>query len=153
MANYLVQHPLLDGEDVSVVTSTFAGPKLFHGNTEVKREKKVYPVRTRSGQEVAIRLKIDLTDMAVPKVLVNDAEVQIVQPLTLGQKIFAALPLLLIFAGGALGGALGAAAAVVNAHIFHSPRPPIQQYIFSIGTFAAATALYLVLGTLLLSAF
>jgi hypothetical protein len=67
----------------------------------------------------------------IPQVLVDDITYQVVPPLKWYEWTWSALPLVLAFIGGGLGGLLGGAAMVINGRIFRSSLGTVARYLLS----------------------
>lgn len=67
----------------------------------------------------------------VPQVLVDETTYQAVPPLKWYEWTWSALPLVLAFIGGGLGGLLGGAAMVINGRIFRSSLGTVARYLLS----------------------
>ena len=72
-----------------------------------------YLIQRDDGSEAIAKLKYRFLD-PVPNVVVDEAEIKVVEPLQWYQWLWAGLPILLVFGGGALGGALGFLAANIR---------------------------------------
>lgn len=90
----------------------------------------------------------------VPYLVIDNKPVYAVRPLQWYEGVWAALPLILLFIGGLIGGVTGALAFWINVHLFRSNQPAIVRYgsaaLVSVGAaiiyFAAAIALNLAVG-------
>jgi hypothetical protein len=69
------------------------------------------------------------------------------------EYVVAGIPLLLMFVGGAVGGAAGGCAFVVNVKIFQGPMAPVKKYALSTLVTIAAYAAYVLAAGLLALAF
>ena len=123
-----VHHPAFKSQRLSVEpASGFVGPKLLLNNAVVRRHKGSYPVVSDSGSEVLIKIKYNLVD-PIPTLSINDQLVKLAEPLQWYEYGWSGLPMLLVFAGGALGGLVGAYATVMNGRIFRSDRSLPAKY-------------------------
>lgn len=126
-----IEHEAFTGRSLAVRTAgLFKGPRLVIDHKEIKGKKQGYQVRDNSGKEVAIHLKINGID-PIPKVQVDGATIQLARPLTWYEYIWMGLPILLIFAGGALGALTGIAATYTSARIFRSDKSGFVKYLLS----------------------
>jgi hypothetical protein len=80
-----------------------------------------------SGVETLIQLKYNLVD-PIPTLKVGEETVQLATPMQWYEYGWSAVPMLLVFMGGALGGLVGGAATVTNGRIFRSDRSPVAKY-------------------------
>ena len=123
-----ISHPAFKRQRLTVETaSLFIGPKLLLNGDVVKRHKGRYPVTSDSGAEKLIQMRYNLVD-PVPSVKIDDQAINLVEPLQWYEYAWSGLPLLLLFAGGALGGVIGGVATVANGRLFRSERGPAAKY-------------------------
>jgi hypothetical protein len=108
----------------------FSGAKLLLNDAAVARTKGTYLVRNDSGAEATVRLKARIAD-PIPGVMIDDAPVSLAPPLAWYEYAWIALPLSLLFIGGALGGFTGGVAAYASGHVFRSDRSPGVKYALS----------------------
>jgi hypothetical protein len=106
-----------------------------------------YLVTNDEGIQKIIHLKNVFID-PVPQVQVNGSLIQLVEPLSVFQWIWSALPVILILLGGAIGGAIGGATFWVNTRIFRSEMSTVEQYILIGLASAIAVFVYLILSVL-----
>lgn len=66
--------------------------------------------------------------------------------------LFCCWPLAMVLIGGAIGGALGALAAMINVKIFRSEFKPFQKYLYISLISFISVILWLVLSTLIMLA-
>jgi hypothetical protein len=99
--------------------------------------------------EVPAKFKGVLLD-PVPQVVIDGQVIRVVEPLRWYQWIWAGLPILLIFGGGAIGGALGFLATSVNTRIFRSEMDGFAQYgLVAITSFGAVVVYFILAGILI----
>src|SRR5882672_11047337 len=97
-----ISHAAFKGQNVAVETAGFfRGARVLHNGNPVERRKGRYPVRSNRGQEVLIQLKSNFLD-PIPKVIFGDETIVLARPLTWYEYLWIGLPVLLVFAGGAL---------------------------------------------------
>src|SRR5215472_8325582 len=142
-----------EGQDLAVETAGFfSGARVLHNGNPVERRKGRYPVRSNSGQEVLIQLKMNLLD-PVPKVIFGDETIVLARPLAWYEWLWISLPFLLVVTGGALGGVVGVTAIYSSARIFRSNRGAFAKYaltgLVSIVAVVAFTILVLLLQQIL----
>ena len=122
---------------------------FFHGQLAPKGPKRSqYLIAGDDGIQRLLQLKQVFID-PVPKVLLDGEVIQLVEPLSIFQWIWSAVPIVLIFFGGAIGGGIGGAAFWVNTRIFRSEMSTAEQYILVGLLSAIAVFVYLILGVLL----
>jgi hypothetical protein len=64
----------------------------------------------------------------VPTLKIDGEDVNLLEPLRWYEYAWSGLPILLVFAGGALGGLVGGAATMANGRLFRSERGSIAKY-------------------------
>ena len=117
-----------EGQNLAVETAGFfSGARVLHNGNPVERRKGRYPVRSNSGQEVLIQLKSNFVD-PIPKVVFGDQTIVLARPLTWYEYLWLGLPILLVFAGGAIGAVVGITATYTSARIFRSDRGAFAKY-------------------------
>lgn len=109
-----------------------------------------YLLHRDDGTEVTAKLKNLFLD-PIPQVVIDNQVTQIVEPLRWYQWLWAGLPILLIFSGGALGGALGFVAISFNTRIFRSDLDTATQYGFVALVSIGAALAYFITATILIS--
>ena len=65
------------------------------------------------------------------------------------ENLFVSIPLILIFVGGALGGAAAGAAITINLKIIKSDFPAFKRYALYLATFIASILFYIMIVTVL----
>jgi hypothetical protein len=86
----------------------------------------------------------------VPSVQIGDQQIRVVRPFQWYEMTWLALPILLVFVGGAIGAGVGIAAAAVNATIMRSDRPWPLRYVQTGGVSILAVVAYVVLAVIFL---
>jgi hypothetical protein len=145
-----VRHPAFKRQHLSVETasSVFSTPKLLLNGAAVSKEKGRYPVTSDSGALKLIQMRYNLVD-PVPTLKIDEHTVNLLEPLPWYEYAWSGLPILLVFAGGALGGLVGGAATVVNGRIFRSERGQIAKYGLAGLISVAAVVVFFVLAVAL----
>jgi hypothetical protein len=121
--------------------SILTGPKLLLNDVVVKRKGRSYLVRSDIGQELAIKVMYNFLD-PVPKMKIGEEMIELAKPLQWFEYAWIGVPMLLVFAGGALGGFVGAGSTVVNGRIFRSDRSAVSKYALAAVTTVAGTAVF-----------
>jgi hypothetical protein len=149
-----INHPAFKTQPLSVETaSIFAVPKLLQNGVVLKRTSGSYQVDSDSGQQFKIQVKYNFLD-PIPKVKIGEETITLAKPLRWYEYAWIGVPMLLVFAGGALGGLVGAVCTVVNGRIFRSNRGAFSKYALAgvttlvgvIVFFALAVAFRMALG-------
>jgi hypothetical protein len=78
-------------------------------------------------------------------VKIGDGIIELAKPLQWYEYAWIGVPMLLVFAGGALGGFVGAGSTVVNGRIFRSERSTAAKYALAAVTTVAAAAVFFVI--------
>src|SRR5882757_637987 len=140
-----IKHPAFKSRHLSVEqASFFSGPKLLLDGVVVKKEKGGYPVASDSGQQVMIQMRYNVLD-PIPTIKIGDAAVELAKPLRWFEYAWIGLPMLLVFAGGALGGFVGGGSTIVNGRIFRSDRSTAAKYALAAATSIAGAAVFFVI--------
>jgi hypothetical protein len=123
-----IEHPAFAGRGLVVRTAgLFSGAKVVIDGQEVKGSFQKFPVMANSGEQIEIRLLHNGID-PVPKVKIGDSTIVIAKPLAWYEYLWIGLPIVLLFAGGAVGGGLGFAAIYSSARVFRSDRGTAAKY-------------------------
>jgi hypothetical protein len=80
-----------------------------------------------SGAETLIQMKFNLID-PVPTLKIDEETIKLVESLRWYEYAWGGLPILLVYAGGALGGLVGGVATIANGRIFRSDRTTVAKY-------------------------
>ena len=150
---YLVNLPELPGRRIEVEPGIFSTARLLvDGQPAPKGPKRgQFSLRGADGRDTPVVLKTSFLD-PVPQVLCAGRTIRLVEPLTWYQWIWTGIPILLIFRGGALGGALGGAATVFNIRILRSDMTGLLRYTLAGLLSVGAVGAYIFLAALFLSA-
>ena len=100
----------------------FTGAKILKDGVPIKRSKALVLVPLPDGSSLELKIKVEF-DMCTPKILFAGQEIEIMPPLPAFWVVWAYLPLLLIFMGGAIGGLCGGAAAAGTLSALRSDMP------------------------------
>ena len=131
----------------------FSNVKLIVDNEVLKpRWGGKYTLHRMDGSEVQARLRSNLVD-PIPQLEVDKKMYWAVKPLPWYQVVWSAIPILLIFAGGALGAIVGLLAAYSNTRIFRSDLQPVLKYVVTGLVTIAALVVVLVLAVVLYQVF
>lgn len=140
-----INHPAFKTKRLSVEPATFfAGPKLLLDGVVLKRKGGRYLVASDSGQELPVKVLYNFLD-PIPKVKIGDETIELAKPLQWYEYAWIGVPMLLVFAGGALGGFVGAGSTVVNGRIFRSDRSAVSKYALAAVTSVAGVAVFFVI--------
>jgi hypothetical protein len=121
-----------------------SGPKVVIDGAPAPRQKGTYFVRNNRGEEVQVKLKPGLLD-PVPRVEIAGQVLSLAKPLTWFEYVWMALPIALVFIGGALGGLCGASAVYASARVFRGGRSTGAKFAISGAYSLAAFVVWFVL--------
>ncbi len=124
-----------EGQTLEIQTGgLFSGPKVFVNHQPAPKGKgREVLLRRNDGTSVAVRLKPSGFGLDVPQLVVEGKTIRAIDPLKWYVWAWIALPILLVFVGGALGGIVGALGLTTNAKIVRSKMNGLAK-------FAATTA-------------
>ncbi len=138
--NYTVNLEGFEGQKIEVQPASFFGSaKLLVNNMEARQGiKRGEMILTRNdGREVVATWRNTFLD--IPKLVVDNKTISVAKPLAWYEWVWSGWPIVLTFAGGAIGGIIGALALVANLSIFRSQQNTLLKYILTgaISFFAA----------------
>jgi hypothetical protein len=140
-----IKHPAFKAQRLSIETASFlTGPKLLLNSVVAKRNGRGYVVMSDTGQEVPVKVLYNFLD-PIPKVKIGEETIELAKPLKWYEYVWIGIPMLLVFAGGALGGFVGAGSTVVNGRIFRSDRGALSKYALAAVTTVAGAAVFFVI--------
>jgi hypothetical protein len=140
-----VKHPAFKTRRLAIETaSLFAGPQLFVNDVLQKRKAGLCTIASDSGQELPVKVIYNFLD-PIPKVKIGDGTLVLAKPLQWYEYLWIGIPMLLVFAGGALGGLIGAGSTVINGRIFRSDRSSSAKYGLAAVTTIAGTVTFFVI--------
>ncbi len=126
--DFVIAHPGFQRHSLSFRPARlFGSSAVLLDGVPVKRVKGKYIIKNDAGDDVVIQLRPSLID-PVPLVMIGTENVRLVAPLRWFEYAWVGFPVLLVFAGGALGGGIGAFAAFSNSRIFRSERSTAARY-------------------------
>lgn len=149
--NYEVDIPGLSNK-LEVENSFWKGTKLLFGGQHLEKGPKrgTFRLNLDSGEEVIVKFVNTFLD--IPKLDVNGTVIKVVEPLKWYQWVWSALPVVIVFGGGALGALFGLIAVQVNLRVFRSGLEGFAKYLVAGAVSAAAVVIYFVLALAIRSA-
>lgn len=124
---------------------------LVDGRPAVKGGKRgQFMVPGADGHNTVVELKSTFLD-PIPQVLWAGQKIPLAPPLKWYQWIWCGLPILLLFAGGAIGGAVGGIGVTLNVRIVRSEMNAVMRYAITALVSLAALVTYLTVAKLFLS--
>jgi hypothetical protein len=119
-----------EGQNIQVQTSFWTGPKLLVNGAPAPqgRSRSDMLLRRNDGSQVNAMWKPKLMGLDVPQLIVDGRVVDVVEPLMWYQWLWAGLPIVLVFMGGALGGLTGAVAFSISTRVFRMDQNGWLKY-------------------------
>lgn len=140
-----VQHDKISSFNVMVRTAgIFTSAKLIINGDIIKGKNNKYEL----GNGTVIELKHKFAD-PIPDVFIDNVKIEIAPAINGFAYIWAALPIVLLFIGGALGGLIGALATYLNFRIFRNTKNTAQKYIFTFLITLSAVLLFIIIVTII----
>lgn len=142
--------PGFEARNLKVIDKGIFRPKeLYIDGKKVKMQRFKYIIVDNDGKEAEVKFNFGfLIDMG-STVTIKDLAFQIQKRLKWYEYLFGAWPIIMIFIGGAIGGALGAAAACFNMEIFRSKLNVFFKYLFTLIVSLLAVIIWLTLAVLI----
>lgn len=126
-----VVHPAFVIQRLTVESAGWlTGPKLLVNGLAAKKLKGVFSVASDNGTQIPIKINFNLID-PIPKITIGDESVELAPSLKWYEWVWAGIPVVLIFGGGAIGGFVGALGACASGRVFRSDRSTFAKYGFS----------------------
>lgn len=141
-----------EGQTIEVQSpGFFSGPKLLvNGRPAAKGPKRNQMlVKRNDGTDVIASWKSQVFD--TPQLVVDGKTIQVVRPLKWYEWIVSALPILLVFIGGALGAIIGLIAFGINTQIIRTYSSGPLKYFLVILISGLAVIAYMILAVILLA--
>lgn len=143
-----ITYPGFEGRGLALRPSGWIkGAAIVTADAAPTRKGRTFTVSDNAGAPVVFQLKGNILD-PIPAVVVGDQTIRLARPLAWYEYVWIALPLVLLV-GGALGGACGGAAMLVNARILRSNEPVWVRYALGVLVMIAAVIALFLLGALL----
>ncbi len=149
--SYIANLEGFEGQKIEVKVSFWTGPKLYiNGVLAPKGLRRGEMVLQRNdGRPVYAAWRPQFLGLDVPQLVVDGKVISLAPPLKWYQWVWSALPVLLVFWGGLMGGIFGIIAFSINTSIFRSTRSDAYKYILAGVVSILATLIYLVLATII----
>lgn len=145
---YKFQLPDFPNSNFEIKTSIWTGKSiLFKDNVQVGQSNetgKPFLIPNETGSLVMAFPKKAFPDF-VPTLEINGIKYHIVEKLKWYQVALGGFPILLLFIGGALGGAIGALGTIINFTIFRQVGSDALKYLKVLGVIIASFTLYFIL--------
>jgi hypothetical protein len=153
--NYPVKLEGFEGQTIEVQPAGFFSVQklLVNGQPASSGKKRGEMVlRRNDGQEVTATWKPQFAGLDIPQLVVEGKTIQVVEPLKWYEWAWSALPVALIFIGGALGGITGVVGLMLNAKVFRSDLNGFVKFAATGVVSLLAVAVYFVTAVLFLAA-
>ncbi|HEX9533592.1 MAG TPA: hypothetical protein VGA58_12580 [bacterium] len=133
-----------EGQTLEIQTGgLFSGPKVFVNHQPAPRGKaREILLRRNDSTSVVARLKPSVFGLDVPQLVVDGKTIRAVDPLKWYVWVWIALPILLLFVGGALGGIVGALGLTTNARIVRSKMNGLAKFALTAAVSVFVTAAF-----------
>ena len=123
----------------------FSGPKVFVNHQPAPKGKGREVILHRNdGTSVVATLKPSVFGLDVPQLVVEGKTIRVTDPLKWYVWGWIALPILLVFVGGALGGIVGAVGLTTNAKIVRSKMNGFAKFVVTAAVSGLVAAAFLV---------
>ena len=123
-----VRLPGFEGQNVALrPAGALSGAKLVLNGQPVAKQNGLFQLRSNTGSTMDVKFKNRFLD-PIPNLEVGGQTIQLVPALAWYQYVWLALPLLLVFGGGAIGGFCGGLAAVSSSRVFRSDLSEGMKY-------------------------
>jgi hypothetical protein len=149
---YPVEIEGFEGQSIEIKAPGFlSGPKLLvDGQPAPKGPKRNQMLlRHSSGTEMVASWKPRLLGLDVPSLVVEDQTISVVDSLKWHEWLWCALPMLLIFGGGAIGASIGFIGLYINIKLFRSSLQGAAKYLVTGAVFVASFIIYGILAVLI----
>lgn len=122
----------------------FSGPKVFVNHQPAPKGKgREVLLRRNDGTSVVATLKPSVLGLDVPQLVVEGKTIRVIDPLKWYVWVWIALPILLVFVGGALGGIVGAVGLTTNAKIVRSKMNGLAKFALTAAVSVLVVAAFL----------
>ena len=152
---YPVKVPGFENQSIEVDQGAFGRPKLlFNGRPAPKGNKRgEMLLRRDNGSEAVATWKMQFAWFDIPKLVVDEKEIQVVESLKWYEYVWSGLPILLVIAGGLIGAVFGTIGFIINARIFRSSMSKFLKYILTAGVTILTVVIYFVLAMIFATIF
>ena len=149
LLNIKIEHSSIGKSGVFLQRSGLSGVKVVQEGKVISPSEGNYAVLGNNGETVNIRLDKPKSFLDLPVAFVDGERVMLAPPLKAYEIVLISMPLLLMFGGGAVGGALGACALGINAKLMRKCKGIAGKLISGIFVFATAVIAYFAIASVL----
>lgn len=149
--SYLANIEGFEGQKIETRVSFWTGAKLFVNGVPAPRglRRGEMILQRNDGRQVYARWKPQILGLDVPQLIIDGKTINFADPLKWYQWVWSALPILLVFFGGLLGGVAGVVAFSINTGIFRSTMNGTVKYVVTGVVSILAVVIYWVVGTII----
>jgi len=140
---YPIQLPGHENLKLTLRTAgAFSASKVMQEGVPLAKAKGSYTVMLPGGETLLFKIKLGF-DLYSPRIEFGGAVIEIVPALPIALVVWAYLPLVLVFLGGAIGGLCGGAATYGMLATFHSRLPRVAKALLGLALPVVAFFIYL----------
>lgn len=134
-----------DGQTLEIQPGgLFSGPKVFVNHQPAPKGKgREVILRRTDGTSVTATLKPSVLGLDVPQLIVEGKTIRAIDPLKWYIWAWIALPILLVFVGGALGGIVGWLGFMTNAKVVRSKMDGLAKFALTAAVSVLVVAAFL----------
>jgi hypothetical protein len=145
----IVEHNDFTKNKIKVTLKGFLlSPELSYEGEMKTLKKMQYELIDDNGNTRAVKVKYNPFDVSTTLVI-DGEKVRLMDPFKPHEYVWTCLPLLLIAFGGAIGGAIGAIAAIINGKFYRTIEPKRNKYIYTLAVTGGAMVSYFILAGLI----
>lgn len=142
--DYPIEHEDFTDRNLAIrIDGLFSSAKLVEGSAPVPGSRNKFTLRDNHGQERKIQLRVNGLD-PLPIVEIDGEKIRLDRALAWFEYVWIGLPVVLVFAGGALGALFGVSATFFSARVFRSDRSTAARYALSAFASVAAVVGYFI---------
>ncbi len=143
-----------EGQNIEVRQGFWAGAQLLINCEKAPKgsNRREMLVKRNDGVVMTAYWKPRLLGFDTPNLVINGKEIEVNPPLKWYEIVWSALPVIMVFIGGALGAVLGILGFTASAAIFRSKLNGVVKYLFSALVTGTAVILWLIISIIVSSA-
>lgn len=144
---YPVQLDGFEGQTIEIQPGgLFSGPRILVNRQPAPKGqgRRELILRRNDGNNVIATLRPRLFGLDVPQLIVEGKTIHVVEPLKWYEWAWSALPMILLFLGGALGAIAGVLGLTTNAKIFRSSMNGLAKFALTAAVSLLVGAAYFV---------
>jgi hypothetical protein len=144
-----------EGQQIEIKPAGFfSGAKVLVNGKPVEKGPKrgQMLMRKNDGTEVIANWQPTMIGLDMPKLVVQGKAIEIAKPIKWYEMVWSALPILLVFIGGAIGAMTGFIGFSANAKVFRSELNTVVKFMLTAGISVVAVIAYFILAMLFYAA-